>query len=166
MMCIGYFYTFNFLYHTAEYISNLLTYEIEIICYLLLVFTNKNNLKYNICMHIQHTVNGTSKHTYFHTYIQLHSLETMHYMYAGWHNFTHSHMKTPCLLCLLTKLTSNVIIDKLDITKKNTFLTKFGFFIGQMDQVKTWLNLIIPGSIVWHTNSTSLEPFFLRIHFR
>ena len=41
------------------------------------------------------------------------------------------------------------------------------FFIGQIDQQdKTWLNLIIAGSIVWHTNLTSLKPFFLCTHFR
>ena len=44
----------------------------------------------------------------------------MQYMYANWHNFAHNHMQTPCLIQLFTKLPSNFIIDKFDITKKHS----------------------------------------------
>ena len=128
MMCIGYFYTFNLLYHTAEYISNLLTYEIEIICYLLFetteisthpnstqqesnyiyLYTTKFGTSIKIrlnrkfestefetmrinCMYIHTAYSKWNKQAHIFSYIQLHPLETMHYMYAGWHNFTQSY---------------------------------------------------------------------------
>jgi hypothetical protein len=126
-ICIGYFYTVNFLYHTSEYIFKFINlwnknYLLPFTC-----FTNKK--KYNICIHytyIQHTVKGISK-TKIITYIQLHPLETMQYMYANWHNFAHNHIQTPCLIQLFTKLPSNVIIDKFGITKKHSY-QNYDFF--------------------------------------
>ena len=90
------------------------------------MFTNKNNLKYNICTYIQHIVNGTSKHTYFHIFNYIHWKLCTICMLAD--IILLSHMKTPCLLWLLTKLTSNVIIDKFDITKKNYIPSKIRIF--------------------------------------
>ena len=66
-----------------------------------------------------YTIKGISKTQIF-IYIQLHPLETMHYMYADWHNFAHNHIQTPCLIQLFTILPSNVIIDKFNITKKHS----------------------------------------------
>jgi hypothetical protein len=63
-MCIGYFYTVNFLYHTTEYIFKLINlwnknYLLSFTC-----FTNKKKYNNYICIHymcIQHTEKGISK---------------------------------------------------------------------------------------------------------
>ena len=71
----------------------------------------------------------------------------LYVMYADWHNFAHNHIQTPCPIRQLTKLPSNVIIYKFDITKK-CIPSKIKIFV----HYKILLNLIIDGSIVWHTN--------------
>ena len=91
---------------------------------------------------IQHTVKGISKYRYLHMLYSLHPLDTVHYICMPT-----DIIQLTVTYKLLTKLPSNVIIDKFDITKKS-IPNKLGFFF-RSDQDKISLNLIIAVQKMW-----------------